>query len=210
MRNFLRRIIPAVLLAALLSGTARAQSKIATVDMDKIFQNYWKTAQAEAALKEHARELDKEYRGMADELQKADDDYQKLVAEANDQAISADERDKRKQAADDKLKLMGDSRAAIDQFERQAQATLAQQKKRVEQDLFREIQKAVSDKAEADGYDLVVNTAAEVFVVYHSGRDDLTDGILAQLNAGAPVSVPADTNLLLSPSITGNTNAVGF
>ena len=51
-----------------------------------------------------------------------------LLAKANDQAISADERDRRKQAAAEKLKQLEERRTAIDQYERTAQATLNEQR----------------------------------------------------------------------------------
>ena len=54
--------------------------------------------------------------------------------------------------------------------------------------LLSEIQKAVGDKAKAGSYTLVVNSAITDAVVYSSG-DDLTDTVLKQLNAGAPIDV---------------------
>ena len=87
-----------------------------------MFDDYWKTKQAEAALNDRKAELDKEDRSFIDDLKKARDEYQKLLDGANDQAISADEREKRKQSAADKYRQIADSETTITQFERQAQA----------------------------------------------------------------------------------------
>ena len=161
MKNILRFIFPAVLLMTFLSGSALAQQKIATVDMRKLFDGYWKTKQAETALNDRKAELDKEDRGFLDNLQKDRDDYQKLLDSANDQAISADERDKRKQAAADKYTEIQNSQTAIVQFERQAQATLAAQTQRMRSDIIQEITTVVTAKAKAAGYTMVMDVAAQ-------------------------------------------------
>ena len=70
-----------------------------------------------------------------------------------------------------------------------------------------EIKIAVNAKAKTEGYALVLDSAAETVngtltVVYNNGENDMTDAILSQLNAGAPIDVtkpaattpPATTN----------------
>jgi outer membrane protein len=210
MKN-LRLILPAILLMTFLGGSALAQTKIATVDLKKLFDNYYKTKLAQASIQERAAQLDKDDKAMKDDLKKGGDDYQKLVTEANDQALSADERDRRKQSADDKLKQLQASKAAIDQYERQAQTTLGEQRQRMRDNILVDIKAAVSAKAKAAGYSLVLDNAAETVngtmtIVYNSGDNDLTDGILAQLNAGAPIDLtkPAETTTL--PPMLSNTN----
>ena len=202
MKNVLRIIFPAVLLMAFLSSQALAQNKgataqtnkIGTVDMRKLFDDYWKTKQADAALNDRKAELDKEDRGFIDDLKKSRDEYQKLLDGANDQAISADEREKRKQAAADKYRQITDSGTTIAQFERQAQATLAEQSQRMRANILNEIKAAVAAKTKAAGYAMVFDIASETvnqtpIILYSSGENDLTSAVLAQLNAGAPVDL---------------------
>jgi outer membrane protein len=204
-------MVPAVLLLTLLSSSALAQQKIATVNMRKLFDGYWKTKQAEAALNNRKAELDKEDRGFLDNLKKDRDDYQNLLDAANDQAISADERDKRKQAAAAKYKEVQDSQTTIVQFERQAQATLSEQTQRMRTDIIKEISAAVADKAKAAGYTMVFDVAADSVnqtpvLLYSDGQNDLTAAVLAQLNAGAPIDLnPPATNSSLPP-LTISTN----
>ena len=216
----LKTTILAVSLLTLLCGSALAQSKIATVDMKKLFDNYYKTRLAQAAIQDRASQLDKDDKGMRDDLKKAADDYQQLLAQANDQAVSADERDRRKQAAADKLKQLTDRRTAIDQYERQAQSTLNDQRQRMSDKILADIQAAVNTKAKAGGYTIVLNTAAEGInlgsaninvpspVVYSVGEIDLTADVLKQLNAGAPIDMtPASSAPAASPlSSLLNTN----
>src|ERR1700733_8698622 len=158
MKN-LRLILFTILLPMLLAVSAAAQTKIATVDMEKILKNYWKTQQVSALIETNRLLLQKDDQSMRDDFKKDSDEYQKLLDSANDQALSADEREKNRLAADAKLKQLQDHENAINQYERQAQATLADKQQQAEQNLFKDIQKQVADRAKAGGYTLVVNTA---------------------------------------------------
>ena len=176
-------------LLAVTAFTSAAQTKVATVDMGKLFNNYWKTKQAQSSLEGRLTELRKEVKDMAENLDKAQTEYKHLLDQANDPAISSDERDKRKQAAADKLKELGNSKNALDQFQRQADAQLADQKQRMTANLINEIRAAVADKAKAGGYNTVLNAATTEVLVYTDNSTDITASVLSQLNAGAPIDV---------------------
>jgi outer membrane protein len=181
---------------ALLSSSAFAQNKVATVDLKKCFDNYWKTKQADANLKERAAEMDKTRKGMVDDFQKANDEYKKLLDGANDQAVSAAERDKRKQAAESKLIEIRQLQQNIEAFDRQARTTLAESQRRLRDNLLKEIRELVSAKAKARGFALVLDTAAETrnetpVLLFTSGENDLTEEVVKELNAGAPPITPA-------------------
>ena len=211
MMKILRVTLPALLLLTFLSGSALAQTKIATVDLQKLFDNYYKRNLAAASLEDSRVQLAKDEKGMTDDFKKLSDDYQKLLAQASDQALSADERAKRQQAADDKMKLLQTSKTAIDQFDRQAQITLGDKRQRMRDSILVDIKAVVVAKAKAGGYSLVIDSAAitangTLTVVYNNGDNDLTDAVLAQLNAGAPIDVtkPAATNTAPPPLFNTN------
>ncbi len=188
----MKKLLYTILTVALLAvpvASANAQTKVATVDMKKLFNGYYKTRLAQSSLESRKVELKKEIKDMADGLDKAQADYKSLLDQANDQAISDDERSKRKLASMDKAKEINNSRNAIEQFQRQAEAQLADQSQRMSSNLVNEIQKAVTDKAKAGGYSMVLNSGASEVVVFANGDNDLTASVLAQLNAGAPIDV---------------------
>jgi outer membrane protein len=212
MKNIFRTTFTAVLLLALFGGSALAQTKVATVDLQKLFVNYYKTRQAQAAILDHVNQLTKDDNSMKDDLKKATDDYQQLLAQANDQAISADERARRQQAAADKLKHLEESRTAIEQFDRTAQSTLDEQRQHMSEKIRADIQEHVNAAAKAGGYAIVLNTAAEGItigsgnlsvpssVIYSAGEIDLTAEVLKQLNAGAPIDMtPASSAPVVLP-----------
>lgn len=191
-----------------LSGSALAQTKIATVDLHKLFDNYYKTKLAKAAIEERKVQLEKDDKTMLDDFKKANEEYQQLLAQQNDQAISADERDRRKQSAADKLKQLQDRKTAIDQYERQAQATLSDQLQRMRDKVLVDIQAHVNTAAKAGGYSLVIDASAQSItqtpiVLFKGGESDLTDDVLKQLNEGAPVDTTAPAVTMPSPSFMG-------
>jgi outer membrane protein len=203
MKNLRLTLLTVVLLAAT-AFSATAQTKVANVDMKKIFNGYWKTKQASTALENRKSELRKEIKDMADGLDKAQNDYKQLLDQSNDQAISTDEREKRKDAAISKAKEINNSKVALEQFQRQAEAQLADQSQRMSGNLVTEIQKAVADKAKAGGYTLVLNSATTEVVVYADNQADITDAVLSQLNAGAPIDVTSKAAASLPFSISTN------
>lgn len=165
--------------------------KIGLVDLRKVFDNYWKTKQADAKLKEEAADLDKTKKTMVDDFTKTQENYKKLLDSANDAAVSTEERDKRKKAAEDELLKLKELQNSIEQFDRQARSTLSEKQRRLRDKLLEEIKEVIKAKAKAANLTLVIDTAAETVnntpvLFYTNGENDLTDEILTQLNANAP------------------------
>jgi len=194
MKNMFGKFISVLLFVSVVSGTSWAQGKIGTVDMRKLFDNYWKKKQAETQIQERRTEMEKEIKSMMDEYKKDKEEYQNLLNGANDQAVSPEERDKRKRQAEDKLKTLKDSEVAITQYERTASNTLQEQNYPMRSNIIADIQKVVNAKAKTSGYSMVIDTAAEsvnrtpVFL-YTTNENDLTEAVLLQLNERAPTDL---------------------
>jgi len=190
MKTFLKTILAALALTALLAGSASAQSKIATIDVRKVFDKYWKTEQATVALKARASDMDKEDKVLLDEYNKLKEDCQKILSSANDAAIALEEKEKRKKLAETKLVDMKAKEQEITQFRTQARSTLETQKLRMREDVLKEIRAAINGKAKSAGFSLVLDTTAESIqntpiVMFTTGENDITDIILKQLNETA-------------------------
>ncbi len=195
MKYLLRRLAPFFLLMTVIGSSAWAQSRIATIDLRKVFDGYWKTKQADTVLKDRAAEMEKEHKNMLEDWKKAKEDYQGYLAGANDQAVSDAEREKRKKSAEDKLKYIKETEDTILQYEKQARTTLDDQRRRMRDNILGEIRTLLNSKAKAGNYTLVIDTAAETpnntpIILFTANDNDLTDAILAQLNANAPAETP--------------------
>ncbi len=191
MKQFLRICFPVLTLITLLPSSSFAQGRLATVDLRKVFDTYWKTKQASATLKERAADLEKEHKNMLDDWKKTKEEYQALIADTNNKALSSDERDKRKKSAEDKFKSIQETESAILSYEKQARETLDQQQRRMRENILSEIRTVLSAKAKTSGFNLVIDSAAESvhntpIVLFTTNENDLTDIVLAQLNATSP------------------------
>ena len=198
----------ALLCCTLGAGPAFGQSRIATIDLRKVFDKYFRTQQAQAQLKEQAADMYKERKGLMQDFTKAQEDYKKLVNSANDSAISTDERDKRKAGAEKKLLEIRELEQTIQQYDRQASTTLAEKQKRMREKILKELREVIDSKAKAGNYSLVVDTAADSInntpvVLYSAGDNDITDAVLAQLNLGAPLDPAKGEDKPATPAKSG-------
>lgn len=179
-----------------LAFSAAAETKIATIDLGKVFKDYYKTVLADAAIKDEVTGLEKDRKALVDDYQKSTDEYKKALDEANNQAVSADEREKRKKEAEGRLIKINDLRQSIDQFDRTAKGQMDEKMRQTRDKIVAEIKNVVSAKAKSAGYTLVVDTSAgepggrPPVVIYTNGENDITTVVLAQLNANAPADLP--------------------
>ncbi|MCI0535238.1 MAG: OmpH family outer membrane protein [Verrucomicrobiales bacterium] len=179
------------------TASAHAQMKVGTANLRKIFDGYYKTKQADQMLKDRGAEADKIMKGMLDDYQKASEEYKTLSAGAADQAVSSEEREKRKNAASDKLKELQEIERQVKQYRENNIRALEDQKKRMREDVLRSIRERVTVKAKAGGYNLVLDVSAETInqtdvILFSSGLTDMTDEVLSDLNANAPAALLRD------------------
>jgi outer membrane protein len=173
------------------ASTARAEDRIATVDLREIFDGYWKTKQANEALKERGEELEAELKVLITEYETGRTEYQSLLESAADQAVSITEREKRESEANEKMKELQMEEQTIQQFRRQAAETIQEQNRRVRDNILEEVTAVITSLASKGDFTLVVDIAAETpnrtkLVLYANDSDDLTEAVLNQLNATAP------------------------
>ena len=95
MKNLIKYVLLAAALVCLANSGRAADLKIATVDLRKVFDGYYKTKQSTAALKLEAADMEKERNQMIADGKKHTDEWRVLIDKANDQAVSAEEREKR-------------------------------------------------------------------------------------------------------------------
>jgi outer membrane protein len=199
MKNIIRKSILfiAVAVAVAMPASLQAQGKVATIDLRKVFDNYYKTKNADTQLKEEATEMEKQRKDMVDEYRKGDAEFKALIDKANDQAISADERSKNKAAADKKMAELKETEQAITEYERRSRSKLAEKQRVKREAILKEIRAVIDSKAMAGNLSLVIDVASESangtpVVLYSNGENDITVAVLSQINATAPVLSAAE------------------
>lgn len=194
MKRNLLSAVGALMIAATFSPTALAETKIAIIDLKKVFDGYYKTKQADTQLKERAGDFDKARRGLIEDYQKANEEYKKMAEASSDVALGNDERGKKKADAEKKLSEIRDLENSIRQFDGQSKQTLAEQQRRMRDNVLRDIRDVISEIAKTSSFSLVLDTAAESInqvpiVLFTNGENDISDSVLTKLNA----TQPADT-----------------
>ncbi len=188
-KSFRLGLIAALLLVG--SGFAQAQTRIGTVDLVKVFNDYWKTKQSKLALEESRNELKKEFETMQEAHKKLALEFQKLVTDANDQAVSSEEREKRKKALEPRAKELRDSEESLKQYLARNETDLKMKTERMMETVIKDIKSVIAARARTGGYTMVVDVSAKSLaqtevVLYTTGDSDITDAVVKELNAAAP------------------------
>lgn len=193
MKRYLSSILTLVF-AASLASSAYAQTKVAVVDMKKVFDGYWRTKEADRQLKERAADFEKARSGIVEDYKKANEEFGKLRESATDPAVSEEERNNRKKALEKKAGEIREQENSIRTFDQNMRQSIADQQLRLRESVLRDIKGVVEEKAKAGSFQMVVDTAAVsanqtpivVYTTLLGGESDLSDAVLKQLNANAP------------------------
>ena len=179
-----------ILALAAFTSTIYSQEslKIATVDMSKTFESYWKTTLSNKQIKERETDFNKIEQGMVDDIKLIQEEYSRLVQSAQDPANAASKREEDSKQA--RLKAAANDRSlrSLTEYRQNKQRTMGEMRARLSKALVDEIKEIISAKAKQGSYDLVVNSAQNdaALVLYTVGKNDLTKEVIEELNKEAP------------------------
>ena len=177
---------------------AVATPRVVTVDLGKALNGYWRTAEETARLQGFEQQANKqaesilaEGRAMAEKIQQAQatiqspvaTDLAKQQAQADGQRLLADIQNKERQ---------------LNEFRQQAVQQIQQNVMQTRQALLIEIANKATDIGKAKGANMIVERNAFVFA---DAGMDITDEVLAQLNAGHPMPAPAPAAPATQPPV---------
>jgi outer membrane protein len=193
----MKKLLFAALLLFVPVSLASADLKIATIDLGKAFDAFYKTKEAAAHLKEKQDEAQKEIQDKINDYQRISDEVQKLDQESKDPTLSAEARDEKAKARDQRAADLQAAQRQIEEFRTERGNELKDEYVRRRKEVVDEITKVINDYSGPQGYDLVLDkssasvTSGVPFVLYNSNKlTDITADVIARLNAGAPTTVP--------------------
>ena len=207
----LPKLAAMVLALSCLAGTAVAQEpvKIATIDLLKAFDSYWKTKLSNDQLKERGADFDKARVGMIEDLDLLREEYNRLNVSAQDPANSDEKRAAALKKTQEKISEFKRLEQQVIDFNKNAQKTLSDQTRRLRKGRLEEIQEVISTKAKELGYDLVIDSSQDVLlprtptVLFTNGKNDITAVVIDILNKGAAGKYkPADPAKPAEPAAT--------
>ncbi|MCP5533037.1 MAG: OmpH family outer membrane protein [Akkermansiaceae bacterium] len=171
---------------------------IATVDMQELFKQYYRTNEAQKQINVERARIQKDNNERLGRIRELEDNLSKLRKQLEDPAIN----DQKKQALFKDWQMQQQEGIALDRerrefLQRRNQALNEKMVQRMK-GILEEIRKLVEEQAKADNYDYVfdksgLSTSQVPFLLYTKDATDITAGLLKDLNKDAPAeSLPAE------------------
>jgi Skp family chaperone for outer membrane proteins len=178
-------------LFAFVSGARAADFKIATVDLRKAFDSYYKTVLASAANSNTIVERDKQIKAMIADRTKLEEDWQKAEDAANNQAASPEARALSRKDADRIAVAARIQNETISNTYARTELKIREDMVQHVTDLTTEIRGVMDAMAKKQGYTMVLDRTAltmtgNPLVLYTDGGNDLTEALIKELNSTAP------------------------
>ena len=209
----IRRFI-AVASAALFVGSAAAQDaklKIATVDMQQLFKEYYKTNEAQQQINVERARIQKDNNEKLTAIRQIETDMGALKTQTEDPSLS----DQKKAQAykDHQAKYQEGIQLDKERREYLSRKNQALNEKMVQRmrGILEEIRKLVEERAKSENFDYVfdksgMSTSQVPFLLYTKDATDITAALLKDLNKDAPAdAVPAQTPAPEIPASDGDT-----
>ena len=169
------------------------KTKIAVVDMEKIFKGYYKTQLNSAKLKKQAATYKEYADNLAESQLKLEEEFKSLRDASQNIALSETERESKRLAARDKYRQLQVKQTELQQYDQDKSAQLKEQYDKMRKSILIEIRKSIAKYAKEKGVIAVLDTSGKTMndipiIVYYQTDTDITDVILARLNKGAKKS----------------------
>lgn len=180
----------ALLLAFATAGqTQQPATKIAVIDMEKVFQSYFKTKIADANLKKQAETYRNYLTSLNDSKVKLREEFKELRDDSQNIAITETERENKRIAAQDKYRQLQAKEQEIEQYNQEKKKKLLEEYDKIRESLLEEIAKVVRTRGVREGYTLVIDKSGKTMnsipaVVFHEEGIDLTEVVMKELNLG--------------------------
>lgn len=199
MKKTIRTLIA---LAAFAAGSsallAQPAVKLVVVDMAKVYDNHYKTKEANAKFLDAEQKAQEQVEELNKQGQILVDEYKELMEQAKNTLLTTEARGKAEADSQKKLEDIQRKQAEVQQFRQTTQRSLQQRIKTHRDLLLEEISKVVTDIAKRGGATLVLDRSGPTLfgipsVIHADPAYDITDAVLAEVNkdSPAPAAAPA-------------------
>ena len=215
--TLIRRFLSTALAASLVTFATAADGKIsiATVDMQELFKQYYKTNEAQKQLSVDFARIQKDVNERKAKIRDLNTSFESLKKQIDDPSIN----DSKRQSLSKDAQVQYQDLIALDrecrEFEQRRRQALEEKKNQRMRGIFEEIRKLVEEQAKVDNYDFVLDKSGlsqigVPFILYSKDATDVTAVLLKNLNKDAPAgSLPSDDDKdtkidLTQPTPTGD------
>lgn len=187
----LAKILSALLLTALCGIlTAAEGTRIATVNLEKAFNGYYKTKIIDQDFTEQSKVYRNYIARQAEQLRKSELDFRKKLDASLNAALAPAERKRRQEEVQSMERDLKMRRAELEQYAADRAKALQESARKERKKVIEEIRAEIRRRAAIEGYALVLDLSAlstnETNVVLYSiDALDITDKVLSELNRSA-------------------------
>ena len=189
-----KSLITTILAIAISLGstlTASAQQKIGTVDMKKIFENYYKTKDAEAVMNDERAKIKRDLDERTEKRKLLEADITKLNEELKKPELSGAKKETTAKDREKKIADWQEMMKDLQSFTKEQDEKLGAKTLNIRNGIVSDIKAVVLDKTKSDGYDLVFDTSGlssngVPVIMYAKDSYDFTKDIIEKLNASRP------------------------
>lgn len=198
--RLIRRFLATAFAAGLITSAAAQQGKlnIATVDMQELFKQYYRTNEAQKQINVERARIQKDNNERLARIRDLEENLGNLRKQLEDPSIN----DSKKQTLFKEWQMQQQEGIALDRerrefLQRRNQALNEKMVQRMK-GILEEIRKLVEEQAKVGNYDYVfdksgLSTSQVPFLLYTKDATDITAGLLKDLNKDAPAeSLPAE------------------
>jgi len=163
--------------------------RIGFVDMDKLFQGYYKTLTSDSAFQKQKELYRQHAKDLVAEIEAVKQQRNQLQEDSLNIALSDDARDRKRRAATEKDALYREKKKELKSFVQDKDKELGKKYLKLRADIVKELTAYIKGYAKENKYDLILDTSglSKNFIpviVYYPEEKSLTEALLARLNQG--------------------------
>jgi outer membrane protein len=200
MKSKLRTLLT---IAALASGAvslpAQPAFKLVVVDMAKVYDNHYKTEEANAKFRDAEAKAQEQVEVLNKEGQTLVDEYKDLIEQSKNTILSAEARTRAESESQRVLEEIQRKQAEVQNFRANTRNSLQQRIKNHRDLLLEEISKVVQDVARKQGATLALDKSGPTLfgistVLYADSAYEITDAVLVEVNRDRPAAPPVSAS----------------
>ncbi len=170
-------------------GAQAQDQRIVFIDLDSVFNEFYKTKLADAQLKEQAEEFNEERRKLVEEFEALQAKFTEAREEAQNTALSEEVRNRKRNEAEELLIDIREFESRMQRFDTSRRKQLEDQGRRMRTRIVTEIQDVISNYARNQGFTAVIDSSGQSLnaveiVLYVDPRVDISAAVIDLLNKG--------------------------
>lgn len=178
-------------LAISLPAKAQGNMKVGIVDMKRVFQEYYKTKDAEKKVNEDKSKAKKELDERGTKYKELIGRWNEIEKVLKDKLVNEQLKTQKQKEAQDVISEARSMEREMEEFKRKREQQLQEQVMRMRKGLLEDIKVRVEEKAKRDNFDLVfdksgMSPSGVPFLLHSKDASDFSTEVISELNKNAP------------------------